>query len=190
MGKRKEQVTRRILKPLRAVDAHQLRWQQTGWAEREFELISGENLIGHLYWPKWLSDHAVAECADGRWIIDRLGFFRDHGAVVEVNSEAEVAQFQFDWLGDSRLSLANGRCYELYRTKILCETWELANEQGDVVMVFHGGMDWFKYLSDIKLEVGAIQLAELPLLIFLCWYLIYMRIQDAAAAAAAVSAAS
>jgi hypothetical protein len=190
MGKRKEQVPGRVLKPLRSVDIHQLRWEQAGWAEREFELTSGDDLVGHLYWPKWLSDHAVAECGDGRWIIDRLGFFRDHGAAIEVGSEAEIAQFQFDWLGDSQLTLANGRRYELYRTKILSETWELADAQGDVVMVFHGGMHWFKYLSDIELEVGAIQLPELPLLILLCWYLIYMRIQAAAAAAAAASAAS
>ena len=190
MGKRKEPEMGRILKPIRSVDIHQLRWQQTGWGEREFELRSGEDLVGRLHWPKWLSDHAVAECVDGRWVIDRLGFFRDHGAVVEAGSDVEVAHFQFDWLGDSKIALANGRHFALYRTKILSETWELANAQGDVVMVFHGGMHWFKHLSDVELEVGVIRLPELPLLILLCWYLIYMKIQDAAAAAAAASAAS
>jgi len=193
MGKRKketEESARRVLHRLKAVDYNDLMWKQTGFGVREFELYSGDELVGRLYWPKLLSDHAIAECGDGRWVLDRIGFFRDRAVAVEAGTEMEVASVTFSWLGDSELSLSSGRRYELYQTGLLSNNWSLVDENEDVVLEIKEGNRWFKHDGRLELQVGAIMRPELPLLIQLCWYLAYMRTQDAAGAAAAVSAAS
>jgi hypothetical protein len=190
MGKRKEETKERIPHRLKSVDYNQLIWKQTDFGVREFELWSGKDLVGVLYWPKWLSDYAVAECGDGKWFLDRTGFFRDHAVANNASTEEELASVSFDWVGDSELMLSNGRRYQLFRTGFLSNNWTLSDENEDVVYKLREGTRWFKHDAEVNLQVGAIMLKELPLLIFLGWYLAYMNLQDAAAAAAAASAAS
>jgi hypothetical protein len=190
MGKRKENTEDRILHKLKSVDYNQLMWKQTGLGVREFELWSGEDLVGVLYWPKWLSDVAIAECGDGTWSLDRIGFFRDRAVAFRTGTEEVLANVTFDWAGDCDLTLSDGRRYQLFRTGFLSNNWTLSDENEDVVYKLREGTRWFKHDAEVDLQVGAIMLKELPLLIFLGWYLVYMHLQDGAAAAAAVSAAS
>jgi hypothetical protein len=190
MGKRKKEAEVRIMHRLKSVDYTQLLWKQTGFGVREFELWSGKGLVGVLYWPKWLSDLAVAEGGDGRWTLDRVGFFRDQAMVLDMGTEEELARASFGWMGDCELTLSSGRKYQLYRTGFLSNNWTLADENDEVVFKMQEGTRWFKHDAEVELQVGSIQLKELPLLIFLSWYLAYMHLQDAAAAAAAASAAS
>jgi len=190
MGKRKKEAEVRIMQRLKSVDYTQLMWKQTGFGVREFELWSGEDLVGVLYWPKWLSDLAVAECGDGRWTLDRTGFFRDRAVAVKSETGEELASVTFGWMGDCDLTLSSSRKYQLYRTGFLSNNWTLADENDEIVFKMQEGTRWFKHDAEVQLQVGSIQLKELPLLIFLSWYLAYMHLQDAAAAAAAASAAS
>lgn len=190
MGKRNKEIEERVMHKLKSVDYSQLMWRQTGFGVREFELWSGEDLVGVLSWPKWLSDGAVAKCGDGRWILDRIGFFRDRAVATIFGIEEEVASVSFSWTGDCELTLSNGRRYQFFKTGFLSNNWTLSDENDDVVYKLREGMRWFKHDAEVDLQVGAIMLKELPLLIFLGWYLCYMHTQDAAAAAAAASAAS
>jgi hypothetical protein len=193
MGKGKEKsegTPRRILHRLKTVDYTNLMWKQTGFGVREFELFSGQDLVGRLYWPKLLSDYAVAECGDGRWGMDRVGFFRDRAVAIEAGSGIEVASVIFTWMGDSKLTLSKGRRYQLFKTGILSNNWSLVDENEELIFEIREGMRLFKHDADIDLQVGAIMRKELPLLILLSWYLAYMQLQDAAAAAAAAGAAS
>ena len=190
MGKRKEEAKERILHRLKSVDYNQLMWKQTGFGVRAFELWSGVDLVGVLYWPKWLSDYAVAECGDGKWILDRVGFFRDRAIAMKTGTEEELVNVTFGCMGDCECTLSNGRRYQLFRTGFLSNNWTLSDENEDVVYKLREGTRWFKHDAEVDLQVGAIMLKELPLLIFLGWYLAYMNLQDAAAAAAAAGAAS
>ena len=193
MGKGRKELERsekRILHRLKCVDYHQLMWKQTGFGVREFELFSGEDLEARLYWPKWLSDFAVAECGDGRWGMDRVGFFRDRAVAMDAGTDTEVASVTFDWAGDSKIKLSNGRKYQFFKTGILSNNWSFVDENEDMLFEIREGMRLFKHDAEIDLQVGVIMIQELPLLILLSWYLGYMQLQDAAAAAAAVSAAS
>jgi hypothetical protein len=190
MGKRNEKTEERIVHKLRTVDYNQLMWKQTGFGVREFEFWSGKDLVGVLYWPKWLSDYAVADCGDGKWILDRIGFFRDRAEAIKARTEEQLASVSFNWVGDSELLLSNGRRYQLFKTGFLSNNWTLSDENENVVYKLREGTRWFKHDAEVNLQVGAIMLKELPLLIFLGWYLAYMSLQDAAAAAVAASAAS
>lgn len=178
------------MKSIQSVDYHQLLWKQTNWGGRYFELLSGDDVVGVLYWPKWLSDHAVVESGDGKWVIDRVGFFRDRVVVTDVHSGSKVAKFEIGWLGDGEVVLANGRVYNWYRTGILSNNWTLADENDDLVFEVKEWMHWFKHRAQIVLRVGSITRPELPLLIYLGWYLAFMQMQDAAAVVAVTAAIS
>ena len=186
MGKRKEHTPRDVMQRLRSVDYRQLQWKQIAFGAREFELRAGDDLVGRLYWPKWLSDRAVAICADGKWLIDRLGFFRDKVVVTDVVSRTKVGSFVSDWLGDGKLSLINGDVYQWYRTKAFSNSWAFADKNDVVLIEINDWMRWFKHEAEVKLRIGVTSLPELSLLILIGWYLAYMNMQDAAAAVAAV----
>ena len=176
------------MKNIKSVDYHQLMWKQTRWGGRYFELLSGEDVIGVLHWPKWLSDRAVAEGGDGKWIIDRPGFFRDRVVVTDGKNGVEVASVEFGWLGDGEVTLVNSKGYKWYRTGLLSNNWTFVDENDEVIFEIKEWMHWFKHRADIVLRVGSITRPELPLLIYLGWYLAHMQMQDAAAAVAATSA--
>jgi hypothetical protein len=191
MMRKKEVKTREeTLHRLDSIDYHSLMWKQMGFGVREFELRSNETLLGRLYWPKLLSDRAVAESGDGKWIFDRVGFFRQEAIATEATTGLEVASFTFGWLGDGELTLANGHRYQLYGTGFLSNDWVLADENNEALITMREGRSWFKYDAELELQVGAVKMPELPLMLFMSWYLVYMRLQDSAAAAAAASAAS
>jgi hypothetical protein len=164
--------------------------KQTRFGARDFELHAGDDLVGVLYWPKLLSDRAVAETASGRWHIDRLGFFRDRVAVTDAGSGEELATLAFDIWGDGDLAMANGRVLHWYRTKaFLRNTWALTDEEDTLLLEMEAGMRWFKYQVFIDPQPEAGNLGELALWVLVCWYLGYVKMQDAAGAVAATSAA-
>lgn len=177
------------IKKLDSVDRNQLMWKQTAWGARDFELWSNEDLVAVLYWPKLLSDRAVAECAVGRWYVDRPGFFRRRTVVTEAESGVEVASFEAGWLGDGDLVLADGRVFHWFKTKAFRNFWALTGQDDALLIEIHAGLNWFKYEADVLLQRGAESLPELCLLIAATWYLGYMYIQDSAAAAAATAGA-
>ena len=185
MGKRKEQTTRDAMQGLRSVDYRQLMWKQVAFGAREFELRAGADLVGRLYWPKWLSDRAVARCVDSNWFIDRLGFFRDKVIVTDLGSRIKVGSFEYNWLGDGKLSLVNGRAYQWYKTKAFSNSWAFVDQNDVVILEIHDWMRCFKHEAEVKLRIGVTSLPELQLLILIGWYLAYMNIQDTAAAVAA-----
>jgi hypothetical protein len=170
---------------LEAVDHQQLLWKQMGFGARDFELRSGDDLVGVLYWPKLLSDRAVAECAGGKWHIERVGFFRHRTVVVDIDSGLEVASFEPDWLGDGDLALADGRAFQWYKTKALRNSWALVDKDGYLVLEVHEGMAWFKHEADVVLHVDPGSSPGLPFLVLVSWYLGFTKIQDTAAAVAA-----
>lgn len=176
------------MKNIKSVDYHQLIWKQKSWGGRYFKLLAGDVEVGVLYWPKWLSYMAIAEGGDGKWAIDRPGFFADKVVVTDLQSGQEVAHFSFGWLGDGVIRLSTGRSYKWYRTGFLSNNWTIEDENAEVLFEIKEWMHWFKHRADIVLRVGSMMQPELPLLIYLGWYLAFMQMQDAAAVVAATSA--
>jgi hypothetical protein len=171
-----------------SVDLGRLMWKQTRFGARDFELWSGDDAVGVLYWPKLLSQRAVAECANGKWIIDRVGFLRQRVVVTEANSSAEVASFEPDWLGDGELVLSDGRLFHWYKTKAFRNHWARADEGDNILLEIREWMRWFKHQADVIPHVHPKSLPDFSVLILASWYLGYMRIQDTAAAVAATVA--
>jgi len=174
---------------MRSMDLRNLIWKQKRFAAHDFELRSRENTVGVMYWTKWFSDLAVAETADGVWELDRPGFFRDRTVVRDQRTGMTVAVFDKGWFGEGTLSLYDGRTMEWYRTKALCNHWALSAKDDEVVFEIREGMRWFKHEADVVLYSGAEGQADLQLLLLIGWYLVFMSIQDSAAAVAATTSA-
>jgi hypothetical protein len=170
-----------------SVDLGKLIWKQKQFGAHDFELRSDEELVGSMYWTKWFSDRAIAETADGAWELDRPGFFRDRVLVTERQSGIEIAVFDKGWFGEGTLSLRGGRSMEWHRTKAFCNHWALSNEEDEIILEIREGMRWFKHEADVVLHPGADKESDLPLLILVGWYLVFMSIQDSAAVVAATS---
>jgi hypothetical protein len=176
------------MEKLDSVDLRKLMWRQTQFGARDFELCSRDDLVAVMYWPRWFSERAVVESADGNWHLDRFGFFRRRTVAMVAGLEAELASFEANWRGDGDLCLSSGRIYQWYKTKAFRNFWALADGAENVAFEIQAGMRRFKYEAGVVLYEGAESLPELPLLIVTAWYLAYMQIQDAAAAVAATSA--
>jgi hypothetical protein len=176
------------MKELASVDRRILMWRQTRFGARDFELRSGDDLVATMYWPKWLSECAVAEDAENKWCLDRLGLFRRRVVITEADSGVEVASFEPDWRGDGELYSTHGEIYHWYRTKAFRNFWALADGGENVILEVQAGTRRFKYEADVVLPVRSEALPGLSLLIVTTWYLGYMQIQDAAAAAATIAA--
>jgi hypothetical protein len=142
-----------------------------------------------MYWTKWFSDLAVGEIADGIWELDRPGFFRDRVVVCERQTGIEIAAFEKGWLGEGTLFLTGSRSMQWYRTKAFCNHWALSYEDDEMILEIREGMRWFKHEADVVLYPGAEREPDLPLLILIGWYLVFMSIQDSAVVVAATSSA-
>jgi hypothetical protein len=161
-------------------------WKQPKFGVDHFELWDGERLIGELYWTKWLSDHAVARCGQGAWNLDRVGCLRQRVVAFESQTGMRVASFEFGWLNEGGIHMANGRIYQWYRTKAFSSAWAIVDETDKLVYEIQIGTRWFKYEASVHLAVDKLT-RELALLICLGLYLGVCTMQDAAAAVAATA---
>jgi hypothetical protein len=177
------------MQSMSSINNKHILWKQTIFGAYDFELLMGDDLKGRMYWPKWLSDQAVAVCAEGEWLIDRVGFFRDRAVMLDMQSETKIASVDFKLLGDFKIKLNDEREFELFRTKAFCEHWALTDENDVTVLEINAGMHWFKHVAEITLAAKIEDASAVPALIMLSWYLVFMNTQDAAAAIAATTAA-
>jgi hypothetical protein len=177
------------MKSLESLDQRTLLWRQPKWAEERHELRAADGLFAELYWTKWFSDQAVAECSHGSWILDRPGFFRDRVVASDTRSGEQVASFAFEWLKNGDLTLSDGRTFRWYRTKAFDTAWALVDKAGGAVFEVHLGMNWFKREATVRLRPDSRTMPGLGLLLCLGMYLGICTVQDAAGAAAAATAA-
>lgn len=178
------------MKSLESLDQRTLLWRQPKWAAERYELRAADGLLAELYWTKWFSDQAVAECSQGSWILDRPGCFRDRAVAIDARSGEQAASFAFDWLKDGDLTLADGRTFHWYRTKSFSNAWALVEKDGGVVLEIQIGMRWFKQEALVRLWPGVQKIPGLGLLLCLSLYLGLCIMQDAAGVVAATSAAT
>lgn len=175
-----------VMKNIRSVKQRMLIWKQPKFAVDHYELRAGEELIGELYWTKWLSDRAVACCGQGVWELDRVGCLRQQVVAFDSRSRMRVASFEFGWLNEGDILMANGRVYQWYRTKTFNSAWAIVDENDELVYEIQIGTRWFKYEASVSLAVDNFN-SELALLICLGMYLGICTMQDAAAAVAATA---
>lgn len=167
----------------------EVKWTQPKALKMHYELLAGEELAARLAFRSSFGSFAMGQSADGCWTFKRTGFFQTRLTVRPCEEETDIALFRNNtWSGGGTLDLPDGR--RLLATTNLWQTnLEFKTESGETLLRFKSG-GLIHLSARVEIEPQAIELAELPWLTMLGWYLIVMMYMDSAASAGAVAAVS
>jgi hypothetical protein len=172
------------MRTLASIIDHELTWVQPSAFKSQFELRFGDEVVGTLRFPKFLSSFAEAETGDGRWTFQRVGFWKKRTMVRASESEAEVAIYVPNtWKRGGTLDIETGG-------KIVIEasrwkgTIQFKSEAGESLAdIKVRGV--FRHTASVQMYRKALQVAALPWMVPFGLYLFIMMQRDAAAHAAA-----
>jgi len=172
------------MRRIASVIDHELTWVQPSAFKSEFELRFGDELLGTLHFPKFLSSRAEAETADGRWTFERAGFWKRRTVIRTSEAETDLAVYVPNvWKGGGTLQVEGGSKFiaEVSRWR---GTLEFKTERGEtLVHIKNRGV--FRHSASVQMYRRALPIAELPWMVPLGLYLFIMLQREAAAHAAA-----
>lgn len=168
------------MKRLRDLVGQELQWTQPRATKREFELRAGEAVIATLRFRSSLGSFATAESAEGGWTFKRVGFWQTRATIRAIGSDAEVGIFRNNtWANGGTLELPDGRCY-LANSNFWMTEYSFRTEGSDPLVVYRKVRGVIHLSSIVDIRPAAAQLAELPWLVSLGWYLTVMMQADEA----------
>lgn len=167
----------------------ELKWTQPGAFKMRYEMYAGEELAATLNFRSSFGSFATGASADGCWTFKRTGFCQTRVTLRPCEVETDIALFRNNtWSGGGTLELPDGR--KLLATTNLWQTnLEFKTESGETLLRFKSG-GLIHLSARVEIQRQAIELAELPWLVMLGWYLIVMMHMDSAAATGVVAAIS
>jgi hypothetical protein len=163
----------------------ELKWTQPGALKMHYELHAGDELAATLRFRSAFGTLATGESADGCWTFKRAGFFQTRATIRVCGEETNVAVFKNNtWSGGGTLELPGGR--QVFATTNLWQTnLEFNTESGEALLRFKSA-GLIHLSAQVEIQQAAIELAELPWMVMLGWYLIVMMNMDSAASAAII----
>lgn len=166
-----------------------LEWVQPRALKMEYELRSGEEVVATLRFRSSWGSFATAESADGCWTFKRVGFWQTRATVRPCGSETEIAGFrQGTWSFGGTLEMPDGRKY-LVSTNFWATRYQIQAEGGEEPLITYKTHGMLRLGAQMEIAPLAAELAELPWMAMLGWYLAVMMHNDSAAAAAGAGAA-
>ncbi|MBN1429537.1 MAG: hypothetical protein JXB07_14275 [Anaerolineae bacterium] len=166
-----------------------LSWVQPSALKQEYELRADEELAATLSFKNIFGSLAKAESADGCWTFKRIGFWETKATIRACDGDTDIAVYKNNtWNNGGTLELPDGRKY-FASLNFWATRYEFKNELDDVLLRYTkiGGVAHFSAQLDIM--PSAVNVAELPWMAMLGWYLPIMIYRDSAAAVAATIAA-
>ena len=160
---------------------HGLKWVQPHMLKMEYELRAEEIVAATLHFRSSFGSLATAESADGSWTFKRAGFLQTRVTIRASGSETDLAVFRNNsWSGGGTLEFPDGRKYPA-NTNFWATKYEFKTEAGKVLISNKniGGM--LHMSSGIEIHAAAENIAEMPWMVLLSWYLTVMMYMDAAA---------
>jgi hypothetical protein len=166
---------------------HELKWVQPHALKMEYELRAGDLAAATLRFRSSFGSFAAAASADGSWTFKRVGFWQTRATVRAsgAGAEADLAVFKNNtWSDGGTLELPDGRQY-LANTNFWATHYEFKTESGEPLISYKkiGGM--LHMSAGVEIHPLAKDIAEMPWMVLLGWYLAVMMHMDHAAAAAA-----
>jgi hypothetical protein len=162
-------------------------WQQPKALHRNYELHAGSDIIAQLTWLKTLGSLAKAESADGIWTFKRVGFLRSHVTARLEDSERDIAVFEPGWSGAGWLTLASGLRLRWKSVGFWRPVWSFSVTEGQPLISFKSAQGFFTAGAELDIAHAARDLAELPLLICLGWYIILLHDADQSSSVALIT---
>ena len=170
--------------PLMTLTGNELVWKQTRFGADSFSLFQDDRLYAEVYWPRMLSDAAVAKTSGRWWTFRRIGFLGNRVVATIARTRHIAAACSIDAFRDGAVRLASGRALNWYRTGLFTGAWALAESGGSGHLEITHGYHWFKQRAWIRLAFPAHD-PDLPLLLCLSMYLVDCVHRDEAAIIAA-----
>ncbi|MEP7137675.1 MAG: hypothetical protein ABI904_22345 [Chloroflexota bacterium] len=151
----------------------------------EYELQADGELAATLRFRSAWNSLATAESAEGKWIFNRVGFWRPKIIIQAQENEVNLAVLQNNsWSNGGTLELSDGRRY-LTRMNSWNTQYEIRTEGGESLLKFKIKGS-FRKSADVEVFPAMTQVSEIPWLVLFGWYQTVMINMDAAAIAAAM----
>ena len=163
----------------------ELKWTQPHALKMEYELRAGDMIAATLRFRSSFGSFATAESADGSWTFKRVGFWNTKATVRASGAETDLAVFKNNtWSGGGTLELPDGRKYPA-NTNFWATQYEFKTESGEPLVTYKkiGGV--LHMSSRVEIHASSKEVAEMPWLVSLGWYLMVMLYMDSAAAGVA-----
>ena len=162
----------------------ELKWVQPHALKMEYELRAGDAVAATLRFRSSLGSFATAASADGSWTFKRVGFWQTKATVRASGAETDLAVFKNNtWSGGGTLELPDGRKYPA-NTNFWSTQYEFKTETGEALISYRNIGGLLHMSAAVEIYPAAKDIAEMPWMVLLGWYLTLMLHRDAGAAAA------
>jgi hypothetical protein len=166
-------------------------WTQPKTLRGEYELRSGDDLIGQLRFRKLSGTLASAEVASQSWTFKREGFLNPRVTVRSPDCDVNLAIYRPHWNGGGILEIPGGHRIHWRCTSFWGSEWSFlqedshSNSQALIHFKHHDGI--MKVSARLEIVSADSSMLHLPMLAALGWYLMLLNAQDAAMAAVTVA---
>jgi hypothetical protein len=165
----------------------ELRWTQPHALKMEYELRARDVIAATLCFRSSFGSFATAASADGTWTFKRVGFWQTRATIRAAGAEADLAVFKNNtWSGGGTLELPDGHKYPA-NTNFWSTQFEFKKETGEPLISYKriGGV--LHMSSLVEIHGLSKEIAEMPWLLSLGWYLTIMLHMDSAGAVIAAA---
>jgi hypothetical protein len=152
----------------------ELQWMRPSVLRRQYELRSGDTVVGEFGFERSLGWTALGKTGEGTWTFDRSGFLRSRITVRDATSSNEVGTVS-EKLARRRqqVILPDSSSYamssDFFRSRFTLET--ATGEQLAVVQ----RRGFFRIVWHVEVRYKAKSIPELPWLVLLVWYHILIQ---------------
>ncbi|MEX1139280.1 MAG: hypothetical protein WEF53_08085 [Bacteroidota bacterium] len=157
------------MKSIRSFTGTTLQCVQPSIWKPEYEVRSGAEVVGIIRFAMALNRKAEAESADGHWIIEDRGIFKQKLFVSRSNGQKPVAEYVFRTFGENKIRLSETRSLRVKRNFWKREYALTTDMNMPLFKLKEGAV--FKGAFDIILDKRAESTEELPWLFFLVLYI-------------------
>ena len=169
------------------VDSHTtggLAWQQHSMWQRHWELRSADSLMAELHFDSAFGSRATATAAGAAWTFKRSGFFSPVVTARAAGEDADIAAYVPNWTHRSGRLVVGPEELEFRQVGFWGGRWALFQQEQELIGFENTGL--IHRGANVTVHEAARRRADLPLLLTLCWYLLVLYMEDAAAGGAAV----
>jgi hypothetical protein len=165
----------------------ELKWVQPSALQMEYVLQAGNTVAATLRFRSSFGSFATAESADGIWTFKRVGFWNPKVTIRAEGLDHDLAHFKNNtWHSGGTLELPDGRKFPA-NTNFWATKYEFKTEAGEPLVSYSAIGGVLHMSSAVTIPAHTLELAQMPWIVPLGWYLAVMMYMDSAAAVAAVT---
>ena len=166
----------------------ELGWVQPRALKMEYELRIGDMVAATLHFRSSFGSFATATSTEGSWTFKRIGFWQTRATIRASGAETDLAFFRnISWSGGGTLEFPDGRKYPA-NTNFWATQYEFKTEAGESLIRYKKIAAMLHLTCQVEISELARNVAELPWMVSLGWYLTVMMQMDSAAVVAATVA--